>query len=344
MKHLLKLLADNRGKGYFKAEQSGDEATLYVYDSIVSDDYYGGVSAITFAKQLAAITAPVIHLRITSPGGDVFAARAMEQAIREHKSQVIAHIDGYAASAASYLALAADEIIMAPGAFYMIHKAWTFAMGNADDLLSTAALLEKIDAALVDTYAKATKQTPEQIAEWMAAETWFNAEEAVANGFADRVATDEPGTQAHWNLAAYAKAPGVQTPVPAAAVPPAPAAELTPDLSARQSALYTAFEAVVEDLGPFDQTALADGAHYMAAEANPFKAEGLRCAHCNFYQGPRACELVAGDIDPDALCKLWVIPARLVAAPAAAADPAPAADASRQLAELKMKHYERIEA
>ena len=231
MKHLIQLFADNRGRGYFKAEQSVEEATVYVYDYITSDDYFGGVSAIAFAKELAAITAPVIHLRINSPGGDVFAARAMEQAVREHKSTVIAHIDGYAASAASYLALAADDIIMAPGAFYMIHKAWTFAMGNADELLSTAALLEKIDTALVDTYAKATGQTAEQIAEWMAAETWFNAQEAVANGFADRVATDDPAAQAHWNLAAYARAPAVQTSAPANDVP------LTPEAAAPEAAL-----------------------------------------------------------------------------------------------------------
>ena len=340
MKHLLKLLADNRGRGEFRAEQTGDEATLYLYDTIVSDDYFGGVSAIGFAKALAAITAPVIHLRINSPGGDVFAARAMEQAIREHGSKVIAHIDGYAASAASYVALAADEVVIAAGGFYMIHKAWTMAWGNADDLLSTAALLEKIDDALIATYAKETGQSVDQITEWLKAETWFNAEEAVANGFADRVAEDAPAAQGAWNLSAYAKAPGS---VENVCTPPA-RAELSPDLSARQAALYTAAEAIVEDLGPFDQTALADGAHYMGAEANPFKAEGLRCAHCNFYQGPRACEIVAGDIDPDALCKLWVIPARLVAAPAATADPAPAADASRQRAELRMKHYDRIEA
>lgn len=229
MKHLIKLLADNRGVGFFKAEQTGDEATLYLYDTIVSDDYFGGVSAISFAKALAAIKAPVVHLRINSPGGDVFAARAMEQAIREHDSKIIAHIDGYAASAASYVALAADEVVMGAGAFYMIHKAWTMAWGNSDDLLATAALLEKVDAALVDTYAKETGQTAQQLIDWMAAETWFNAEEAVANGFADRVADAAPKAKATWNLAAYAHAPTQKSkPLPEpAAPPPAPAPGLT---------------------------------------------------------------------------------------------------------------------
>ena len=148
MKHLLKLLADNRGRGFVRAEKGADEATVYLYDAIVSDDYWGGVSAIGLIKELIAIDAPVIHLRINSPGGDVFAARAIEQAIHEHPATVIAHIDGYAASAASYIALAADEVHIAPGGFFMIHKAWTLAFGNADDLMDTAALLEKVDESL----------------------------------------------------------------------------------------------------------------------------------------------------------------------------------------------------
>lgn len=207
MKPLLKLLADNRGRGLFRAEAKDDEATLYLYDVIVSDDYFGGVSAQAFVKELRAITAPVIHLRINSPGGDVFAARAMEQAIREHSSKVIAHVDGYAASAASYVALAADEVVIAEGGFYMIHKAWTFAFGNADDLMETAALLEKVDESLVVTYAKETGQEAEQIREWMAAETWFSGPEAVEHGFADRIAEDAPKDKGTWDLSAYRQAP-----------------------------------------------------------------------------------------------------------------------------------------
>lgn len=207
MKHLLKLLADNRGRGFVRAEKGADEATVYLYDAIVSDDYFGGVSAIGIIKELLAIDAPVIHLRINSPGGDVFAARAIEQAIREHPSQVIAHIDGYAASAASYIALAADEVQIAPGGFFMIHKAWTFAFGNADDLMDTAGLLEKIDESLVKTYADRTGQDAEQIRDWMRDETWFTADEAVQHGFADKVAEASAKAKAEWNLAAYDHAP-----------------------------------------------------------------------------------------------------------------------------------------
>jgi len=223
---LHKLLADNRGRGMFKAEASGNEATLYLYDVIVSDDYWGGVGAQSFVKELNSLTADTIHLRINCPGGDVFAARAMEQAVREHGSKVIAHIDGYAASAASYLALAADEVVIAPGGFFMIHKAWTVAFGNASDLLDTASLLEKIDTSLVDSYARETGNDPAQIADWMAAETWFTAEEAVQYNFADSIAEAPAKASAHWNLSAYDSAPR-SSQAPIQEPPPAPAAQFS---------------------------------------------------------------------------------------------------------------------
>lgn len=240
MKHLHKLLADNRGRGFVRAEKSEDEATLYIYDAIVSDDSWGGVGAAQLVKEIVALDAPVIHLRINSPGGDVFAARAIEQAIREHNSHVIAHIDGYAASAASYLALAADEVHIAQGGFFMIHKAWTVAWGNSDDLLSTAALLEKVDESLVATYASETGQDAAAIREWMRAETWFSADEAVEYGFADKIADGASAkAMSKWDLAAYANAPAAkQEPTPDP--DPAPAADWDTDHLKRQLALAAA--------------------------------------------------------------------------------------------------------
>lgn len=215
MTPMLKLLSENRGRGKFCAESGAHEATLYLYDTIVSDDltaqYFGGVSPQSFAKQLAAIEAPLIHLRINSPGGDVFAARAMEQAVREHPSKIVAHIDGVAASAASFLAIAASEVVMAEGAFFMIHKAWSLAYGNANDLLEMAALLEKVDGTMVDNYSKKTGQEKNIVAGWMAAETWFTAQECVDAGFADRIAVENTQAKMDWNLSAYAKAPPIKT-------------------------------------------------------------------------------------------------------------------------------------
>lgn len=220
---LLDLLAANRGRGQFSAKAAKDEATLLLYDVIVSDDFFGGVTAKSIVTALGEINAPVIHLRIDSPGGDVFAARAIEQAIREHPSKVIAHIDGLAASAASYVALAADEVVMGDGAMLMIHKAWSLAFGNADDFLEAAAILEKIDGTLVQTYARETGQDETIIRDWMGAETWFTAQEAVDAGFADRIAEISPKASATWDLSAYGNAPikeqPTHPPTPAAAPP-----------------------------------------------------------------------------------------------------------------------------
>lgn len=209
-----KLLVSNRqrGKFYAAAKPEADEATLYLYDMIVNSDdeaeFFGGVSPQAFIKALNEITAKTIHLRVNSPGGSVFAARAIEQAIREHGSQIIAHVDGVAASAASFLIMAADSIEMAPGAFIMIHKAWSFGYGNADELRKHAALLEQIDGSLVKTYAKRTAQQEAEISAWMADETWFDADRAVSLGFADRVAEDSESNAAiEWDLQAYSHAP-----------------------------------------------------------------------------------------------------------------------------------------
>lgn len=214
MHPMLKLLASNRKRGFFKAEATpaGDEATIYLYDMIVDSqeeaDWWGGVAPETFVKALNALDAPTIHLRVKSPGGSVFAARAMEQAIREHDSRIVTHVDGLAASAASFLILPSDEIIMAPGSFLMIHKAWTIAFGNADDFRKTSGLLDQIDVSLVKSYAAKTGQDPEEIAAMMAAETWIESASAVELGFADKVAEDTKAKAlSAWDLSAYQHAP-----------------------------------------------------------------------------------------------------------------------------------------
>ena len=222
MHPMLKLLINNRRQGKFHvaAKAETDEATIYLYDMIVNTDdeaeWWGGVSPQAFIKALNEITAGTIHLRVNSPGGSVFAARAIEQAIREHKSKIVVHIDGLAASAASFLIMAADEIRMAPGSFLMIHKAWTWMYGNADDLRKEAGLLDQIDGSLVKTYAKRSGQDEAGIANWMAEETWFEAAAAVELGFADQVADEAApkDSAVSWNLSAYAHPPAARQEAP----------------------------------------------------------------------------------------------------------------------------------
>lgn len=216
----LKLLRDNaqaKARVPFRAETAsgGSVATVYVYDVIVSnaDDWFGGVGADDFVKALFALEADPavdeIHIRFNTPGGDVFAARAMEAAVRTCKKKTVAFVDGFAASAGSYLAISCDEVVIAPGAFFMIHKAWTVGWGNSDELLATAALLEKIDGSLADTYAAETGIAKDEVLAMMAAETWLTGQEAVDKGFADRLMEEAAPKDAakDWNLSAYANAP-----------------------------------------------------------------------------------------------------------------------------------------
>ena len=201
---LMALIRNNQtAKRAYSLQTSEAEATVYVYDVI---DPFWGVSASQFVKDLAGLTQPTIHVRIKSPGGDVFEARAMATAMRNHKSKIVAHIDGLAASAASYIATAAAEVEISDGAFLMIHKAWTIAYGNSDDLTSTADLLAKIDGTLIKTYADRSGAEAATVNQWMADETWFTADEALAAKLVDAIAEDAPQARA-WDFSAYEHAP-----------------------------------------------------------------------------------------------------------------------------------------
>lgn len=202
---LMQLFKDNAKSGQgVRAEASENEATIYLYDAI--GDWYG-VSAKDFCKALAGIDAETVHLRINSPGGDVFEARAMATAIKQCGKSVVAHIDGVCASAATYVALAAASVEMADGSFFMIHKAWALSVGNSDDLRDLAALLDKVDDSIVADYVAKTARGADEIREMMAAETWMTAQEAMDFGFVDSVFDGKVEDSARWDLSAYEKTP-----------------------------------------------------------------------------------------------------------------------------------------
>jgi ATP-dependent Clp protease protease subunit len=240
---LLQLAIENRAapKAFeVKADAGGDETTVFLYDVI---DSYWGVSAEAFVKALASIKTGTINLRVNSPGGDVFEARAMVAAIASHPANVVAYIDGLAASAATYVAMAADEVRIADGAFMMIHQAWTLAMGNSGDLRTTADLLDKVDSSIVADYARKTGKDAAEITQWMSDETWFTAAEAVGNGFADSIVQNDKGasaaggTQNRWTLSAYHKVPKALTEAP------------EPDISSAARAHRERMVALLEQIG-----------------------------------------------------------------------------------------------
>lgn len=206
---LEKLFNDNRKPGNqasFVVQKADEEATVYVYDAI--GDWYGDVTAKAFAKEIGGLDKGVktLHLRINSPGGDVFEAQAIQTIIKQCGRKTIAHIDGVCASAATGIALACDEVEMADGGFFMIHKAWSLVIGNSDDMLEMAALLDKVDGSIASVYAKKTGSDQEAIKSMMAAETWFTAAEALEGGFVDRI-FDGVEVEDCWNLSAYENVP-----------------------------------------------------------------------------------------------------------------------------------------
>jgi ATP-dependent Clp protease protease subunit len=158
-----------------------DEAEILVYGDI--GGY--GVDAQQFVKDLGEISASTIHCRVNSLGGDVFDGFAIYNALRRHPANVVTHVDGIAASAASYIALAGDEVRIARNGYLMIHNPWAIVAGDAQDLQSEAEVLNKLSASIAEIYCNQSGKSAAEVQAWMTAETWFSAQEAIDNGLAD---------------------------------------------------------------------------------------------------------------------------------------------------------------
>lgn len=169
-------------------ECKGDTADVLIYDQIGSSFFAEGVTAKAFAEELRGHKGvKTINVRINSPGGNVFDATAIYNTLRNHGARIVTHIEGAALSAASFVAMAGDEIRMAANGYMMIHDPQGASRGKADDMRRQADMLDRVKATLVATYATRTKQPSDDIARMMTAETWLGAEDAKAKGFADTI-------------------------------------------------------------------------------------------------------------------------------------------------------------
>lgn len=189
--------AEDRPK--VKVTAQADATEMLIYDEI---SWYG-VSAVDFAAALTGVSGP-LHLRVNSPGGDVFDALAIYNMLLDYDGQVTVTVDGLAASAASFIAMAGERVTMNRGAKLMIHDASGLCIGNAAEMNAMAALLDMVSGTIADIYAARTGTAAEEWRQAMRAETWYGAAEAVEAGLADEMVPLERDGEGESMTSAYA--------------------------------------------------------------------------------------------------------------------------------------------
>ncbi|WP_114202324.1 head maturation protease, ClpP-related [Janibacter anophelis] len=163
---------------------TSSKAKVYLYDAIGG---WFGVTATDFVRELNDLDVDEIELHINSPGGSVYDGIAIRNALVQHDATITAIVDGLAASAASYIALAGDEVVMAPNSELMIHDASGVCLGWAQDMRKMAEDLDRISDNIATMYADKAGGDAKAWRKVMLAETWYSADEAVEAGLADRV-------------------------------------------------------------------------------------------------------------------------------------------------------------
>ncbi|HHE4766171.1 TPA: head maturation protease, ClpP-related, partial [Enterobacter hormaechei] len=176
--------AMERWDGGIKAAAT-DDNSISVFD-VIGQDYWGeGVTAKRIAGALRAMNGADVTVNINSPGGDMFEGLAIYNLLREYEGRVTVKVLGIAASAASVIAMAGDDIQIGRGAFLMIHNCWVYAMGNRHDFAELAQSLEPFDTAMADIYAARSGLDMAAVQKLMDAESYIGGSDAVAKGLAD---------------------------------------------------------------------------------------------------------------------------------------------------------------
>lgn len=181
----LKPLALERWNRSIRAA-SDDEHSISIYDAIGYDPWSGeGVTTKRIAAALRSLKGADVTVNINSPGGDMFEGLAIYNLLREYSGKVSVKVLGLAASAASIIAMAGDEIRIARSGFLNIHNCWVVALGNRHDLQAMIGTLEPFDLAMAEIYATRTGSELAAMQQLMDADTWLNGSAAVEQGFAD---------------------------------------------------------------------------------------------------------------------------------------------------------------
>lgn len=184
-----------------------ESAEVRIYDSIGSGFFEDGVTAKAFADALSGMSkVKTINVRINSPGGAAFEGLAIYNTLKNHPAKKIVHVDGMAASIASVIAMAGDEIRIAKNGFVMVHEPSSYARGKSTDLRRIADMMDKVKNQLVDIYVERTGQPRADIEQMVAAETWMDSTEAKAKGFATDIGP-KVTVAASFDLSQFSNAP-----------------------------------------------------------------------------------------------------------------------------------------
>jgi len=191
-KPLKKKTMKTQPNNWYAMEQKSDaegnstsDAEIYIYDEIGG----WGVTANDFIASLESLNeVETINLRVNSPGGSIIEGNVIFNALKRHAASVTVYIDGLAASMASVIAMAGDQIIMADNALLMIHNPWTVSIGDSEQLRKDADLMDKMKSAIVNAYGRSNYDADELTA-LMDDTTWLTADEALEAGFIDRIET-----------------------------------------------------------------------------------------------------------------------------------------------------------
>ena len=173
------------------AAEADDPNTISIYDAIGEDMWGDGFTAKRMGAALRSIGKNAVTVNINSPGGDMFEGLAIYNLLREHPAQVTVKIMGVAASAASFIAMAGDNIMMGKGSIMMIHNAWGAVIGNRHDFADAANVFETFDTSMAAIYSARTGMKEAEVMAMLDGPTrssdgtYMTAEDAISKGFAD---------------------------------------------------------------------------------------------------------------------------------------------------------------
>lgn len=176
----------------WKNDDGGESARVLTIDGTIAEESWfdDDVTPAVFREELERGSGD-IEVYINSPGGDCIAASQIYTMLMEYSGNVTVKIDGMAASAASVIAMAGTEVLMAPTSMMMIHNPMTLAMGNSDDMQKAIEMLDEVKESIINAYELKTGLSRNKISRLMDDETWMNAKKAMELGFADGMVGDQ---------------------------------------------------------------------------------------------------------------------------------------------------------